>query len=577
MELRIYKDYLFKVFRIFGKSKRFLVLLLSSFLLLAFLDLIGISLIGPFVLIFFDFDKIQNEWGLFVGFDQKSLALYASIAIVCVFLLRAICVWAINAFILNVSFSRQVELRTQLLEHILLQDYSKRLEKNTGHYTTAIFSYCQQFVQSTLNIFRIIAESLSVIFIIGLLIFTDILLFFIALSFALVVITLMIFFFSRKFVEYGKEKNIGLTTFSNAVHEAVFGIKEIKILNLINFFKDKVNEGAKKAARAEIRLYLFSIVPRYLIETMLVAIICLILLISFYANDNVLDTIAILSVFLVAALRLLPSISLMISAFNAINLDIDAINKLDSELSSLPKVRQDPNQNSKNLNIFDEYNSIELSNINFGYHETELVIKDLSLQIQRGDFIGLLGESGQGKTTMIDLILGINFPKDGTIKVDGLPIFENLEAWRSLIAYLPQETFIVSGTIAENVALGLPKDAINEDKIITAIQKAGLKEFLESLPQGIHTPIGERGLNFSGGQRQRIALARAFYSNRQIFILDESTSALDKDAAQRIIAEMNELTKSGITIILISHNMVNLSLCNRKLRLNQGRLQELPN
>lgn len=577
MELRIYKDYLFKVFRIFGKSKRFLFLLLSSFLLLAFLDLIGISLIGPFVLIFFDFDKIQNEWGLFVGFDQKSLALYASIAIVCVFLLRAICVWAINAFILNVSFNRQVELRTQLLEHILLQDYSKRLEKNTGHYTTAIFSYCQQFVQSTLNIFRIIAESLSVIFIIGLLIFTDILLFFIALSFALVVITLMIFFFSRKFVEYGKEKNIGLTTFSNAVHEAVFGIKEIKILNLINFFKDKVNEGAKKAARAEIRLYLFSIVPRYLIETMLVAIICLILLISFYANDNVLDTIAILSVFLVAALRLLPSISLMISAFNAINLDIDAINKLDSELSSLPTVRQDPNQNSKNLNIFDEYNTIELSHINFGYHETELVIKDLSLQIQRGDFIGLLGESGQGKTTMIDLILGINFPKDGTIKVDGLPIVENLEAWRSLIAYLPQETFIVSGTIAENVALGLPKDAINEDKIITAIQKAGLKEFLESLPQGIHTPIGERGLNFSGGQRQRIALARAFYSNRQIFILDESTSALDKGAAQRIIAEMNELTKSGITIILISHNMVNLSLCNRKLRLNQGRLQELPN
>jgi len=572
----MYRDYLFKVFRIFGKSKRFLLLLLSSFLLLAFLDLIGISLIGPFVLIFFDFDKIQNEWGLFVGFDQKSLALYASIAIVSVFLLRAICVWAINAFILNVSFNRQVELRTQLLEHILLQDYSKRLEKNTGHYTTAIFSYCQQFVQSTLNIFRIIAESLSVIFIIGLLIFTDILLFFVALSFALVVIALMIFFFSRKFVEYGKEKNIGLTTFSNAVHEAVFGIKEIKILNLINFFKDKVKEGAQKAAKAEIRLYLFSIVPRYLIETMLVAIICLILLISFYSNDNVLDTIAILSVFLVAALRLLPSISLMISAFNAINLDIDAINKLDSELSSLPTIQHSPHQHSKNLNTFDKYNKIELSNINFGYHENELVIQDLSLQIKRGDFVGLLGESGQGKTTLIDLILGINFPQDGTIKVNGLPIFENLEAWRSLIAYLPQETFIVSGTIAENVALGVPKELINEDKIIAAIQKAGLKEFLESLPHGIHTPLGERGLNFSGGQRQRIALARAFYSNRQIFILDESTSALDKDAAQRIIVEMKELTKSGITIILISHNMINLSLCNRKLRLNQGKLQELP-
>jgi len=251
MNYNLYRNYINKLFNIFGKSKSFLLLLLSSFLSLAFLDLVGISLIGPFVLIFFDFDKIQLEWGLFVGFDQKTLALYSSIVIISIFLLRAICVWAVNAFILNVSFSRQVELRTALLENILLQDYSKRLEKNTAHYTTAIFSWCQQFVQSTINIFRIIAESLSVIFIICLLMFTDITLFLIALAFALICISLMVFFFSRKFVEYGKEKNIGLAKFSNAVHEEVFGIKEIKILDLVEFFKEKVRDGAYKAARAE--------------------------------------------------------------------------------------------------------------------------------------------------------------------------------------------------------------------------------------------------------------------------------------------------------------------------------------
>ena len=541
------------------------------------LDLLGISLIGPFVLIFFDFDKIQQEWGWFVGFDQKTLAIYSSITIVSIFLIRALCVWGINAFILNTAFDRQVELRTQLIEHILIQDYSRRLEKNTGHYTTAIFAYCQQFVQSTINIFRIIAESLSVIFIIGLLMFTDILLFLIALSFATVIILMMIFFFSRRFVAYGEEKNIGLTSFSNAVHEAVYGIKEIKILNLVNFFKKKVSDGAKKAAKAEVRLYLFSIVPRYLIETMLVAIICMILIFSFYTNEDVLDTIAILSVFLVAALRLLPSISLMISSFNAINLDIDAIKRLHEELTSLPSVPFKPLNNKSLVNKFSDFNQIKLKDINFGYIADEVVIDGLSLDINKGDFIGLLGESGQGKTTLVDLILGINFPNSGSILVDGSPILDDLEEWRSLIAYLPQETFLITGTIAENIALGIPKDDINEELVWSSVEKAGLQKLVAKLPDGIHTMLGERGLNFSGGQRQRIALARAFYSKREFFILDESTSALDKDAAERITNQISALSKTGSTIILISHNQANLKLCNRKLRLSLGKLEEINN
>ena len=183
MNITVYKDHISKIFKIFGKSKSYVALLFLSFLSLAALDLLGISLIGPFVLIFFDFERIQNEWGLFIGYDQKDLAIYSSIAIVLIFTLRSICVWAVNAFILNVSFDRQIELRAQLIVHILEQDYSTRLSKSTAHYTTSIFAHCQQFVQSTLNIFRISAESLSVIFIMGLLIFTDFKLFLTALLF----------------------------------------------------------------------------------------------------------------------------------------------------------------------------------------------------------------------------------------------------------------------------------------------------------------------------------------------------------------------------------------------------------
>lgn len=574
MNISVYKDHIFKIFKIFGKSKSYVALLFLSFLSLAALDLLGISLIGPFVLIFFDFERIQNEWGLFIGYDQKDLAIYSSIAIVLIFTLRSICVWAVNAFILNVSFDRQVELRAQLIVHILEQDYSTRLSKSTAHYTTSIFAHCQQFVQSTLNIFRISAESLSVIFIMGLLIFTDFKLFLTALLFCGIAISLMLFFFSRKFIQFGEDKNKGLVKFSNAVNEAVYGIKEIKILGLAHFFESKVIDGASRAAAAEKRLYLFSIVPRYLVETMLVAVICMILVIANYNNDNVSETISVLSVFLVAALRLLPSISLIISAFNALSLDVDSIKKLDIELSTKPKIST-KNKSTKDIKKFNEFKEIEFSNISYHYEGEPNIFNGLNLKINNGDFIGLVGHSGEGKTTLIDLILGINLPQNGDISVDGKSIYKDLDSWRATVAYLPQEIFLVNGTVAENIDLGRDLKDIDQAKVERCIKKAGLKDVIDSLPKGIMTEIGERGLKFSGGQRQRIALARAFFSERNIFLLDESTSALDKDSAERILNQISELSSTGSTIILISHNEEMLSKCNRRLRISSGQISEI--
>jgi ATP-binding cassette, subfamily B, bacterial PglK len=574
MNLSVYTNHISTIFKILGKSKSYVALLFLSFLSLAGLDLLGISLIGPFVLVFFDFERIQTDWGLFVGYDQKQLALYASVAIVFIFTLRSICVWAVNAFILNAAFTRQVALRAELIIHILEQDYSTRLSKSTAHYTTSIFAHCAQFVQSTLNILRIAAESLSVVFIMGLLIFTDVQLFLIAISFCGIAIFLMIFFFSRKFIQYGEDKNKGLVKFSNAVSEAVYGIKEIKILGLAHFFESKVIDGASRAAAAEKRLYLFSIVPRYLVETMLVAVICMILVVANYSNDDVSGTIATLSVFLVAALRLLPSISLIISAFNALSLDVDSIRKLDAELSTRPKINK-VQQSNANINKFNQFKQIEFTNLDYHYEGEPNIFEGLSLKINHGDFIGLVGHSGEGKTTLIDLILGINIPQNGDISVDGRSIYKDLESWRATVAYLPQEIFLVNGTVAENIALGTEIKDIDVAKVEQCIKQAGLQEVVGKLPQGVMTEIGERGLKFSGGQRQRIALARAFFSERNIFLLDESTSALDKASAERILNQISELSDRGSTIILISHNEDMLSKCNRKLRISNGVISEI--
>lgn len=187
----------------------------------------------------------------------------------------------------------------------------------------------------------------------------------------------------------------------------------------------------------------------------------------------------------------------------------------------------------------------------------------------------MVGESGEGKTTLVDLILAINLPQSGDIVVDNKSIYNNIDAWRASVAYLPQEIFLINGTVAENVALGTTLENINFEKAEQSIERAGLSSLINDLPDGLKTQIGERGLKFSGGQRQRIAIARAFFSDRNIFILDESTSALDQNSADRILDQILQISRTGSTVILISHNEEMLSNCNRKLRISNGKVFEI--
>ena len=304
-------------------------------------------------------------------------------------------------------------------------------------------------------------------------------------------------------------------------------------------------------------------------------IICGILVFSVLVNGGVMDTIATLTVFLVASVRLLPSLNAIFQNFNIINLEMDSVQKLYVELSqnmnlleaSERAVNKDINFNYKN------FKNLNLSNLQFSYGDKR-VIKNLNLNVKRGDFIGLLGKSGEGKTTLVDLILGIHEPKSGEISVNGISIFENMESWRNNLAYLPQETFLINTSIAENIAIGEIIDSKIESKINDAINKAGLRHVIDDLENGIFTQIGEKGLMLSGGQRQRVSLARAFYKKRNIFIFDESTSALDAESATRILDHIYQMSLDGSTIILISHNESTLRRCSRKIRILDGQIVE---
>lgn len=575
LSIKKYSEHFNKVIWLFGQSKKYLVLLIICFVISGLIDLVGIGLIGPFVAIFIDFNKTTETIPFLANYSYENVAIVSSLILISIFVIRIITAYLVNNFVLSIVFNRQVELRSMLINAIHDQSYLERLNKTTGHYTSAIISFCTEYTSTAISMLRASAEIISVMFIIILLVITDWKLFFLTLGLAGSVLFVAITYFSKTFSNFGAIKNEGRRQFTDAVNDSVNGLKEIKILKISDFFKNKVIEGAKITAQAEKKLYLYTIVPRYFIECLLVFIICGMLLFSILLNGSILETISSLTVFLVASVRLLPSLNAIFQNFNIINLEMDSVNKLFLELTEF----RDEFSNTKSHSInkenfyYKNFKTLEINNLNFSYGE-KLIFNNLNLTISKGDFIGLLGKSGEGKTTFVDLILGIHSPHGGTIQVNKKSIFDDISSWRDNLAYLPQETFLINTTIAENIAIGETIDETVENKILYSIKKAGLEHVIMSLDDGIYTTIGERGLMLSGGQRQRVSLARAFYKNRNFFIFDESTSALDAESAERILDHIYNMSLEGSTIILISHNESALRKCNRKIRISNGEIIE---
>ena len=484
MTIKEYIDHFKKIITLFGDSKKYVPLLVISFIVTGLLDIIGIGLIGPFIALFLDFERAKTTFTFLEEYTFNEIAVYASCLLIIVFLVRIIAAFLVNSFILKVAFDRQVIIRSQAIQSIHDQDYVVRLQKTSGQFATMIISFCSEYTSTVISSLRISAELISVIFITSLLVFTDFKLFLLSLILTGSIMGSSAYFFSNMFVRYGEIKNKGLRIFTDAVNDSLNGFKEIKILKINDFFKERVIQGAKKAASAEEKLYLYSIVPRYFIEFLLVLIVTSSLIYSVFISGNITSTVSSLSIFLVAAVRLLPSLNSIFSNFNTINIERDAVSKLYNEIKQISDLpNQEPNKrndiNEKDF-TFDNFSKILIHNLNFSYGNKK-VISDLNLEIRKGDFIGLLGKSGEGKTTLVDLILGIHKPDSGKIFVDGISIQDRIDTWRDNLAYLPQEAFLINATIEENIAIGEVIDNEKSELIRNALIKSGLSEIINSL------------------------------------------------------------------------------------------------
>jgi ABC-type multidrug transport system fused ATPase/permease subunit len=345
------------------------------------------------------------------------------------------------------------------------------------------------------------------------------------------------------------------------------GVKEIKLFGRDREVVETHRSSLYQAARST---YLFSVlqsVPRAIFEVVAVGGIALLVVVATLGDGDLQDATLIIALFGVVAFRMLPSVNRIIQSVQQLSFGRagieGAVEGLSLTQQEVPVHRARPT---------DKFETLQISNLKYSYPNTDALVTDLaSLQIVAGESVGIIGASGSGKSTLVDLLIGILAPKSGVITVNGRDISADCRYWQDRIGYVPQHVYLMDTSIRRNVAFGLSEKEISNADVEKALRLANLWEFVHTLPAGLDTVVGERGVRLSGGQRQRLGIARALYGNPEVIVLDEATSALDADTEREIVESFREIAHDH-TLIVVAHRTSTLAYCNRLIRLEAGRI-----
>ena len=384
----------------------------------------------------------------------------------------------------------------------------------------------------------------------------------------------MYFCFSfSDFLKKGEQNREYNVIVSKWILQAFSGIKEIKVTNAEHFFVDNYNKSYKKCATIQRQQSMLTFLPRPIMETVCICGLLLAVIIKLSTDgSDVTSFIPSLTVFAVAAFRMLPSFNRITGYMGGIMFNkpsIDAVYKDLKEIEVLMKEQEVEEKSTVDIKMQDK---IAVNQVSFKYPENErLILDDASLTIPKNTSVAFIGSSGAGKTTLADLILGLFEPMKGNITVDGIDIKDHMKSWHSCIGYIPQNIYLMDDTIRANITFGIDEKCIDEAAMQKAIKEAQLEELIDSLPEGLDTVIGDRGVKLSGGQRQRIGIARALYRNPKVLVLDEATSALDNETEKEVMEAIDGLHGTR-TLIVIAHRLSTIKNCDEIYEVGNGKI-----
>jgi ABC-type multidrug transport system fused ATPase/permease subunit len=445
--------------------------------------------------------------------------------------------------------------------------YLTYLKRSSSEYVYNIYNLVGQFSSAVvLSGLRTISDIIVAFMVFAFLAWSNIYAFILLASILSISLLLYDKSFRQRLAKSGQTTNTASTKLSQSIHEGIDGLKEIRLLGVEDFFRQKVDIAASQIRDNQIIYRLILTSPRYMLELILVGFIVLLIVGNSFFEGDRLGLTSTLVVYGVASIRLMPIFNSFSSTINQLRFNRDTVSKLYSDLSNSTTDQDHLNQSIIPLNNNvrqEEFSSLKINKVSFSYPKTnKKILNNISIEIKKNEIIGIVGASGSGKSTLVNAILGLLPVTKGSIEYNNTNIQECMPYFQSQIAYLPQDVYIINDSIKNNVALGLHETEIDNKRLNSAIRKAQLADFVNNSPMGVETVLGANGVKISGGQRQRIALARTFYHQRNIIFMDESTSALDNETEHEISEEIKKL-KGDKTVIIISHRLSILKYCDQ--------------
>ena len=561
------------------KDKFNLILFFFLLLISTLVEMIGLGSLPIFAMAIVDSESLIEKLPTFFTYDfvndlnQKKLIIYLSLIVTIVFLIKNLFLVFVNFFNGLVIKRIRKNLTNMLFKNYINSNYEFHISRNSADLIRNVYSEVARSVYYLIGHISLIKESLILIVILVLLV--------IANSMVAVLIFGFLGFFSFLFFLYTRNSSKVRGKFiqeywgkqTKTLKHGLGSIKEIKMLNKENFISKIFNFNTEMIEKYNFIQSFIVTLPRLFLEVatiLAITIVCSLFVISDKSVENIIPIIVLISV---SAIRLIPSFSTISQSIATIKYQSPAFDLIVRELNEMKKATKHHREidQTKHVDIFFK-KKIEVKNLIFKYPSTEKkVIDNLSISINKGEAIGIAGASGEGKSTLLDLICGLLKPTSGQILVDEIDINSKKNNWRSKIGYVPQDIYLLDDSIKSNIAFGVEDKNFSSSQFEKAIKMSQLSEFLENLPDKELTYVGDDGVRLSGGQKQRIGIARALYFLPEVLILDEPTSSLDEKNETIILDDIYNI-KSKITVIIISHSKKVFKKCDKIIEIKSGKI-----
>ncbi len=564
------------------KKKRKLQIISSIFLILisGISEMISLGLVVPFLTIlidpnslfeinslsfminFFNIDKLDNLRLIFTCLFGISSVLANSI--------RLLTIWVIT----NLSQRIGNDLSSEAFYRTLKQPYSTHINRNSSLILNGLTHHVLQTIVAINFSLQLVAAIIILIFLITTLIFFEPSLAIFSILLFSISYLVIGFKFKKKLAENSKLVTETTNKILKIIQESLGSIRDIIINNKTNYFFRVHKEFDLNLRLLNTENIFLTSIPRYAMEAIGICFICTFSYLMI-VNSKVTNIIPLLGVLALSSQRMLPALYLVFKSWSAIQIAKDSVVELTKLLDQ--PIYQKPLDSEKQKFIFKSH--IEFKNVDFRYQDDDsIVLKGINFRIKKGSRVGIIGETGSGKSTTVDLLMGLLNPTSGSILIDNKELHDKrnpdlLHQWRNSIAHVPQHIYISDASFAENIAFGIDYEFIDMKRVKESASLARISEFIDSNPKKYRTPLGERGVNLSGGQLQRIGIARSLYLDRKILVFDEATSSLDTKTEDRIMQSLQKLSKE-ITIVIISHRHSSLKQCDQIFLVKDGCLQE---